>query len=121
MPTLTQDVLGRPPARLLGHRAQLWERRRALVTGGDVRDIADGVDTRIAVEGQVGPNLEPSAVAEDRPDRLRDCRARFPTASHHGSRRDRGLVGVNGGDADRELDVRTDLGELGQGVVVRLA
>jgi hypothetical protein len=30
-------------------------------------------------------------------------------------------VGVNGGDADREFDVRTDLGELVQGVLVRLA
>src|SRR3954453_23744397 len=101
----TQDVLGCPPARLLGGRAQLWQGWRAVVTGGDVRDVADGVDTRMAVDREVPSYVEPSATADDRPEGLRDCRARFATAPPHGSRRDRGVVieldpvGVNGGDA----------------------
>ena len=40
---LADDVLRRPSARLLGHGPQLGQDRPALVAGGDVRDVADGV------------------------------------------------------------------------------
>ena len=118
IPKLTQDVLGRPPARLLRHRAQLRQRRPVVVPGGDVRDIAHRVDARVALDGQVGPDVEPSATAGGRPGVLRDGRAGLAAAPHHGPGRDRAAVveldpvGVNGGHADLQLDDRAGLGQL---------
>ena len=55
------------------HRPDCWATepklrhlRRASPPEG-VRRVADGVDIRVAVDGQVGPDVEPSAVAEDVP------------------------------------------------------
>jgi hypothetical protein len=54
---LAQDVLCRPPARLLRDGPQLWQGCAVVLTGGDVRDVADRVNTWEAVDRQIGEDL----------------------------------------------------------------
>ena len=123
---LTQDVLGRPPARLLGHRAQLGQ-RSASFAGRDVRDVADGVDTRVA-RRRSGPGSTsrrpprpgegPAVCATAEPDSpppQTTVRAEMVLPSSNST------VGVDRGDADPQPDVRAGLGQLLQGVLVGLA
>ena len=116
--SLAQDVLGRPPAGLLGDRAQLGE-RAAPSAVGDVRDVADRVDAWVALDGQVGLHVDASAAARDRVRRpARSSDARFAASPHDGPGGDGGVVveldpvGVNRRDTDAQPDDRHPRGEL---------
>src|SRR5215217_2459596 len=61
--TLTQDVLGRPAARLLRHRPELGQGRPTLIIGGDVRDVTDRVYPREALHCQIGEDIQTAATA----------------------------------------------------------
>ena len=59
--TLAQDVLGRPRPDCCATDPSCGSGRPILVTGRDVRDVADRVHTGEALDGQVGEDVETAA------------------------------------------------------------
>ena len=125
--TLTQDVLGRPAARLLRHRPELRQGRPTLIIGGDVRDVTDRVHTREALHCQIGEDIQTAATAGNRSGVLRDGSNPDSPPPHttvragtRASVAELDVVGMNCGNAGLKPDVRAGFGQLLEGVLVGL-